>query len=131
MLWELTLLAVFSVCWLLVFAAGVGWVSLAGTLSLGLYPLYSLAAALGWIAGNVFLHRAHNGYPPRLRKRLLLSYFLGPPGFFFALRVLAPAEVQQAAPLVPIYGFGVYTLFFMVPLTLRATRATRRGPGNR
>ena len=126
MLWELTLLAAFSACWLLVFAAGMGWVSVAGALSLGLYPLYSLAAALGWLAGNVCVHRARNRYPPRARKRLLVSYYLGPPGLLFALRALAAEEIQQAAPLVPIYGFGVYTLFFLVPLTLRAKRKPRR-----
>ena len=128
MLWELTLLAAFSLCWILVFAAGVGWVSLAGTLSLGLYPLYSFAAALGWIAGNVFLWRARTGVSSGVRKRLLLSYFIGPPSFLFALRALASEEIQQAAPLVPIYGFAVYALFFLVPLTLRTRRRPRRTP---
>ena len=127
----MALLAAFSACWLLVFAAGVGWVELAGTLSLGLYPLYSLAAALGWLAGNVFLHRAQDEFPPGLRKRLLLSYFLAPPGILFVLRALAPAQIQQAAPLVPIYGLGVYALFFLVPLTLRAKRRPKRKPGGR
>ncbi len=130
-MWELALLAAFSICWVLVFSAGVGWISLAGTLSLGLYPLYSLAAAFGWLAGNVFLYRARSGLAPGLRRRLLFSYFIGPPSFLFALRALAPEEAQQAAPLVPIYGFGVYTLFFLVPLTLRATRPARRQSGDR
>ncbi len=124
---ELTLLATFTACWLLVFASGVGWLSLAGTLELGLYRFYSVAAVLGWLAGNVFVHRARADLGPRLRKRLLLSYFVGPPSLLFLLRALAPFSVQQAAPLVPIYSFGVYTLFFLVPITLRATRTSRQG----
>ena len=42
------------------------------------------------------------------------------------MKAMATEEIQQAAPLVPIYGFGVYTLFFLVPLTLRARRRPRR-----
>ena len=43
----------------------------------------------------------------------------------------APEAIQESAPLVPIYGFGVYALFFLVPLTLRAKRRPRRKIGGR
>ena len=126
---ELAFLAVFSAVWLLVFVTGIGWVSLAGALHLGLYPLYSIAAALGWVAGNVFVSRARAGLEPHLRKRLLFNYYIGPPSLLFLIRALAPLSIQQAAPLVPIYSFGVYSLFFLVPVTLRSTHLPRKEIG--
>ena len=140
---EAVLLASCSAVWLLTILADVGVVPLAGILTLDLYRLYSIAAVLGWLAGNVYLLRVRASgatararaagateprTPPRRpRRRLLLSYLLGPLAFVYGLRSLAALEVQQAAPLVPIYGFGVYALFFLVPLTLRATQVPRRG----
>ena len=128
---DLAFLAVFSAAWLLVFVTGIGWVSLTGTLHLGLYPLYSIAAALGWVAGNVFVFRARAGLEPRLRRRLLFNYYIGPPSLLFLIRALAPVAIQQAAPLVPIYSFGVYSLFFLIPVTLRSTRVPRKKIGDR
>ena len=126
---ELGLLAVFSAIWLLTILAGLGLVPLAGTLDLDLYRLYSIAAVLGWVTGNIYVYRAQNfggdpGERPegrRFNKRLLLSYLIQPQSCVYLLRTLAPFEVQQAAPMVPVYSFGVYSLFFLVPLTLRAT----------
>ncbi len=126
---ELGLLAVFSAIWLLTILAGLGVVPLAGTLTLDLYRLYSIAAVLGWLAGNIYVPRSESiaaAYQQRFRKRLLLSYLIGPPSLVYFLRALAPRAIQQAAPMVPIYAFGVYALFFLVPITLRATRTPRR-----
>ncbi len=150
---ELVVLVVFSAIWLLVILGGLEIVPLAGALNLDLYRLYSIAAVFGWVAGNIYVARAQNfegaplgrrfggaslgrrvadapaEYPfwRRLRKRLLLSYVMGPLSVVFLLRLLAPQAVQEAAPVVPIYSLGVYALFFLVPLTLRATRTPRRG----
>ena len=131
---ELAVLAVFSAIWLLVILGGLEIVPLAGSLNLDLYRLYSIAAVFGWVAGNIYVARAQSfadapaEYPfwQSLRKRLLLSYVMGPLSVVFLLRLLAPQAVQQAAPLVPIYSLGVYALFFLVPLTLRATRTPRQ-----
>ncbi len=126
---ELGLLAVFSAIWLLTILAGLGMVPLAGTFTLDLYRLYSIAAVLGWVAGNIYVPRSQRLVDDRqrFRKRLLLSYLIGPPSIVYFLRALAPLAVQQAAPMVPIYSFCVYGLFFLVPLTLKATRTPRRG----
>ncbi len=132
---ELALLALCSVVWLLTILADFGVLRLAGILTLDLYRLYSIAAVLGWLAGNIYVARMRAlgapgdapARPQHLRRRLLLSYLLGPLAFVYGLRALAASEVQQAAPLVPIYAFGVYGLFFLVPLTLRATQVPRRG----
>lgn len=132
---ELGLLAFFLAIWLLAILSGLGLLPLAGTLDLDLYRLYSIAAVLGWVAGNIYVSRSQslddrNASEPddrkRSRKRLLLSYLIQPQSCVYLLRTLAPFESQQAAPLVPIYAFGVYSLFFLVPLTLRATRTPRR-----
>ncbi len=123
---ELGLLAVFSAIWLLTILGGLGMLPLAGMLDLDLYRLYSIAAVSGWVAGNIYVSRSQT-FGRRFRKRLLLSYLIGPPSLVYFLRTLAPIAVQQAAPMVPIYGFCVYALFFLVPVTLRVTRTPRRG----
>ena len=122
---ELALLAAFSAAWLLAILAGIGLVPLAGTLTLDLYRLYSIAAVLGWVAGNIYVFRSRAAHD-HFRRRLLLSYLIGPPSFVYLLRALASTTAQQAAPFVPLYSFVVYSLFFLVPLTLRATRTPRR-----
>ena len=127
---ELVLLALFSTAWLFAILAGIGLLPLAGTFDLDLYRLYSVAAVLGWVAGNIYVFRSQIYTKHRNRKRLLLNYLVGPPSFVYILRAMARQAVQQAAPLVPIYSFAVYALFFLVPVTLRATRKPRRGTGD-
>lgn len=122
MRFELTLLVVFAALWLLATLMILGYLPVAGTLDLDLYTLYSLAAALGWVAGNVYVHRSRTPAGERFRTRLLLSYLIGPPSLLCVLRALASPSVQQAAPAVPIYAIGVYSLFFLVPVTLRVRR---------
>ncbi|MEM7582976.1 MAG: hypothetical protein AAF560_06325 [Acidobacteriota bacterium] len=128
---EQVLLAAFSAAWLLAILIGIGLVPLAGTLDLDLYRLYSIAAVLGWVAGNIYVFRSQAVSEARWRKVLLWTYLIGPPSFVYIIRSLAREAVQQAAPLVPIYSFAIYALFFLVPVTLRATRQPRKGLGDR
>jgi hypothetical protein len=123
---ELALLIACSAVWLLAVLALFRVLPLAGTFDLDLYRLYSVAAVLGWVSGNIYMAR-RRALPPRRRwkRRLLLAYLLGPPGIVYLLRSLAAPQVQQAAPLVPIYSFVVYAIFFLVPVTLRASAPPR------
>ena len=123
---ELVLLAAFSAAWLLAILASIGLVPLAGMLTLDLYRLYSIAAVLGWVAGNIYVFRSRVVPHDQFRRRLLLSYLIGPPSVVYLLRAMASTTAQQAAPFVPLYSFAVYALFFLVPLTLRATRTPRQ-----
>ena len=123
---EIVLLGVFSTFWLAAIVVLLGLVPVSGTLHLDLYSYYSIAAFLGWVSGNVYVHRLGKLPAGCYRKRLLLSYLIGPPSVLYVLRALAPRAAQTAAPLVPIYGFAVYCLFFLVPVTLRNTRIPRR-----
>lgn len=116
---ELVLLAFFLACWLVGILGLLDYVPLAGNLSLGLYPFYSLAAALGWLSGNVYVQRSRRA-ARRLRSALLVFYVLGPQGLVYVVRAMAPASDQAAAPLVPLYSFGVFTVLFLVPLALRS-----------
>ncbi len=123
---ELVLLVVFSAVWLLAVLGLFRILPFAGAFELDLYRLYSVAAVLGWLSGNVYVVRRRvlpGG--KHWRRRLLLAYLLGPPpGAVYLLRSLAPAAVQAAAPFVPIYGFLVYVIFFLVPVTLRWSPGT-------
>ena len=91
---------------------------LAGTLPLGLYQFYGLAAFAGWLGGNVFVHRAF-GLGGSLKRRLFAIYLLGPPGILYLIRSLAPASEQAAAPLAGLYASAVFAVFFLVPVTLK------------
>jgi hypothetical protein len=114
---EAILLALFLACWLVVVLSLIGVVTLRGNFPLGLYPLYSLASALGWGAGNLYVHRGRR-FPDPIRRRVLLVYYLGPQGLIYLLRAMASAADQQAAPLVPLYAFGVFSIFFLVPVKI-------------
>ncbi len=94
---------------------------LAGSLPLSLYGLYSIAAALGWVFGNVYVSRSRGAEAP-LHGKLRTVYLLGPPSIVYLLRTMAPAEQQALAPLVPVYGLGVYAILFFVPVVLRVDR---------
>ena len=84
---------------------------------------------LGWLSGNIYMMRRRT-LPEggRWKKLLLLAYLLGPPGMVYLIRALASPSLQQAAPFVPIYSFGVYVIFFLVPVTLRASAPPRHRP---
>ena len=119
------LLGLFLACWLVALLHLVGLLSLAGTLDLGLYPFYGIAAALGWVSGNLYVH-GRRALPARARRLLLVVYFLAPPGLLYLLRAMAPAALQAAAPFVALYACAVFAVFFLVPVTLTGTAPTRR-----
>jgi hypothetical protein len=114
---EPILLALFLACWLVDLLVLLRVVRLAGSLPLTLYGLYSVAVAFGWLFGNIYVRR-RRGLPPAVRRRLLILYFMGPPGFLYLLRYMTPLEFQQAAPFVPLYAFGVFAILFLVPVTM-------------
>ena len=109
--------------WLLA-GARLSWGAGEAVLELGLYGLYATAAAVGWLAGNVFVHRARR-LAPRLRKLLAAVYGVGPAGLVVLTWAMASAELRAAAPLAAIYALLVFTVFFGVPVSLR--RAGRSG----
>jgi hypothetical protein len=110
---EPILVAFFLATWTVDLLAVLGLVELRGSLDLALYPLYSIAAAAGWLAGLIYVARSR-GVTGVLRRRIWLVYFLGPPGVLYLLRWMASVEVQRAAPLVPFYSFAVFSIFFLV-----------------
>jgi hypothetical protein len=109
--------ALFLASWLGALLEKVGVLALAGTLDMGLYAYFSLAAALGWLAGNVYLHRRRR--LPRVVWRWILPVYLaGPPSLIFLLRAMAPAQQQELAPIMPFIALAVFLVFFLVPITL-------------
>lgn len=112
---ELVLLALFLACWLVYLLAVFRVVTPDGTLDLGFYPYYSVAVAAGWGAGNFYVYRSRDLDPESLsRRRLLAGYFLAPLGLILLLKAMMPLGFQRAAPLVGLYAFGVYSIFFAV-----------------
>ncbi len=122
---EIGLLGLFLLTWTLALVSVAAGAPLAGALPMTLYQLYGVAAATGWLAGNVYVARAR-GLPRALRRRLLLIYFLGPPSLLYLLRTLAPAAQQAGAPLAFVWAFGVFAVLFLVPVTLRRSAPRRR-----
>jgi hypothetical protein len=124
---EPVLVAFFLAAWIVDLLAVLGLVDLRGSFDLALYPLYSLAAAGGWLAGQVYVVRAR-GIPAAIRRRIWVVYYLGPPGVLYLLRAMASVEVHRAAPFVPLYTFGVWTIFFMVQVHLMPRWLGTRSP---
>lgn len=127
--WELSLLGVFLAVWTVALASLVGLLPTHGLLDLTLYQLYGIAAALGWLAGNVYVNRSRK-VPKLLRRRLLLVYLLGPPGFIYLIRSLASLQTQARAPLAAIYACGVFFVLFLVPVTLKGSAPRSRPFGD-
>ncbi|MEM1247854.1 MAG: hypothetical protein AAGA81_09085 [Acidobacteriota bacterium] len=122
---ELVLGAFFIACWFLGLLALLRIVPLGGELRLGLYPLFSLSAALGWIMGNVYVQRMRRQSPRAGLPRGLWIYLLGPPGVLILVRAMAPRIDQEAAPMVPVLAVAVFVVFFLVPVSLSAVGPTR------
>ncbi len=125
---ELFLLAFFVVAWLSAVAVLLAGVPLAGILQLELYHLYGVAAFLGWLAGNVYVHRSR-GAPKLLRRRFLLIYLMGPPSLLYLLWSAAPLAAQEAAPLASVYSCFVFAILFLVPVTFARPGASGRKIG--
>lgn len=94
-------------------ALGLPW---AGKAPVGLYLLDGVAAAGGWLCGNLFVSARRAG---GRRGPLLLVYLIGPGGPLYWLFTLAPSEVQRTVPLAPLWAFAVFVLFFLVPVSFR------------
>jgi hypothetical protein len=99
-------------------------VALAGSLPLTLYSYYGVAVALGWAFGIIYVRRTW-GLPTPIRRRFLLIYYLGPPAILGLLRSMAPWADQRAAPFVPLYAFGAFSILFLVPVTMKFPRPLR------
>lgn len=121
---EVILLGLFLACWAMSLLSFTGIVPLAGSLPLSLYNYYGVAVALGWAFGILYFRRTY-GLPTPVRRRFLLIYYLGPPAILGVLRSMAPLEDQGAAPLVPLYAFVVYSILFLVPVTMKFPRPLR------
>lgn len=117
---ELFLATLCCIGWAAVILALLDLLPLAGLFDLDLYRFYSVAAILGWVAGNVYVFRLRTLVPQRYRQRFLFLYLIGPPSFLYLLRACASTTAQQAAPFVPLYSFVVYGIFFLVPITFGA-----------
>jgi len=121
---DAVLLGLFLACWALSLLSFTRVVWLAGSLPLTLYGYYSVAVALGWGFGILYVRRTW-GLPTPVRRRFLLIYYLGPPAILGVLRSMAPWPDQEAAPLVPLYAFGVFSILFLVPVTMKFPRPLR------
>lgn len=118
------LLGLFLACWALTVLSYARVVDLAGSLPLTLYSYYGVAVCLGWAFGIVYVRRTW-GFPNPLRRRFLLIYYLGPPAILGLLRAMDPLADQRAAPFVPLYAFGVFSILFLVPVTMKFPRPLR------
>jgi hypothetical protein len=114
---ETVLSGLFLACWLVLFLSWARWVPLAGHAPGSLYPFFSFAAALGWVAGTLYVQR---GRPLAAADRRWLRwvYFVGPQGLAYLLRAMASLPEQRAAPFAPLWALGVYSIFFFVPLAV-------------
>lgn len=110
---EAVLLGLFLACWLVYLLALVRVVSPAGSLTLDFYPYFSLAAGVGWGAGNLYVFRVRDR-EPSTRRGLLGGYFLAPLGLLFLVRAMATVDFQRAAPLAGVYALCVFSIFFVV-----------------
>lgn len=122
---ELILLGLFLACWLVYLLAVLRVIRPDGTLALGFYPYYSVAVAAGWGAGNLYAYRSRDLDPAsQTRRRLMAGYFLAPLGLILLLKAMMPIEFQRGAPLVGLYAFCVYSIFFVVANKLGLFRRT-------
>lgn len=117
-------LGLFLACWALSVLSFTRVVGFAGSLPLSLYSYYSVAVALGWAFGILYVRRTW-GLPAPIRRRFLLIYYLGPPAILGLLRSMGTAQDQRDAPFVPLYAFGVFSILFLVPVTMKFPRPTR------
>ena len=121
---EFGILAFLLVCWLLFFSLAVAGYPLAGTLRVGLYPLYGLAVFTGWLVGNLIVYRSKDR-SASFRRRLILGFLLCPGGLFYLLWSLAPESTREAAPFAPLYAAVIFGIFFLVPVSFRKSSSQR------
>ncbi len=119
---EPVLAAFFLAAWVVSLLTLFRVVELAGSFTTELYPLFSLAAACGWVFGNLYVVRAR-GLPGWLRRGLLLIYFVGPMSFLLLVRLMAPLQKQALAPFASFYSWAVFGVFFLVPVFMKRSSA--------
>jgi hypothetical protein len=122
---ELVLLALFLACWALSLAVFFRFLRLDGAAPLGFYGLYGIAASLGWLFGNVYVQRTRKMEKPA-RRPFWGLYFFGPLGIVYLLRSMEPFDFQRMAPLVLLYAWAVFSIFFSVPIVFRIPFAGNR-----
>jgi hypothetical protein len=125
---ELILLALFLACWVLSLAVFFQLLRLDGAAPLGFYGLYSIAASLGWLFGNVYVQRTRKmaKTEKQVRRQFWVFYFFGPLGIVYLLKSMEPLDFQRAAPLVLLYAWAVFSIFFAVPIVFRVPFAGNR-----
>ncbi|HZF07594.1 MAG TPA: hypothetical protein VFE33_02280 [Thermoanaerobaculia bacterium] len=117
---EVLLLGLFLAAWAVLVLSWLHLVALAGNAPIPLYSFFSFASALGWAAGTLYIQRGRK-LADSDRRRLRWVYYVGPQGLVYLLRAMAPVPDLRAAPLVPLWAFGVYTVFFLVPILVQRT----------
>jgi hypothetical protein len=110
----------FLATWVVAVIYLAGWLEPPG-LRLSLYGLFSLAAAFGWVMGNlsVMRERSLRDRARRVRLRHRALYVVVPAGLLALVRSMMPLELRAQAPLAGALAFAVYCVFFLVPVTLR------------
>ena len=111
---ERRLLGFFGAAWVVAILHLAGVLPVAAAVPLSLYGYYAVAASIGWLAGNVFALRRRRAGGDRWL--LVVLYLFGPPSVLYLLWALVAPERHQAAPLAPLWAFGVYGVFFLVPI---------------
>jgi hypothetical protein len=116
--YEQVLSGMFLACWLVYLLAVFRLVTPEGTWAPGFYPYDTLAAALGWGAGNLYVYRTRD-LEEKNRRRFMPGYFLAPLGLILLLKVMMPLDFQRAAPFVGVWAFCVFSIFFFVATKLQ------------
>ncbi len=115
---EIAVLSVGLSCWVASLVLLLLRRPAAGPFVYGLYAFYAVAATLGTLAGHCYVAR-RRALPLSIRPLLRIVYVVGPPGLLFLLWALTSPPSRHASPLAPLYAYGVYVVFFLVPATLR------------
>lgn len=121
---EVALLGLFLACLVLRVLSFLRVVTLAGSLPLSLYGYYGVAVALGWGFGILYVIRSRD-LSVRFRRLYALIYYVGPVSVLSLVRGMAAYSDQRAAPFVPLWGFGVFSALFLVPVTMKFPRPLR------
>jgi hypothetical protein len=119
--YEAGLLGLFLACWAVYLLGFSGVLALAGSLGRSFYLYDSIAAALGWGGGNLFVYRDRD-LDPGVRRLFLNGYYFAPFGLIFLIHAMWPAADQHAAPLAGIYALAVFSVFFVVAIKLKLYR---------
>lgn len=122
---EAILLGLFLACWAVLVLSWTHLTKLSGGAPVPLYTFFSFSSALGWASGTLFVQRGRK-LTDADRRLLRWVYYLGPQGIVYLLRAMAPLLDQRAAPFVPLWAFGVYTIFFLVPVLVRRSMGVDR-----